>query len=222
MSAHSQDVGSHDDPTAIRKQIEETRDRIADTAEALAYKTDVPARLKDNVADRVDAVKGAIADATSKLTQGVHDVSQTTKYNLNGAGSTLEDARAVAGTKLSDAKSTARAKISDATDSVRENISEFGDAAQEQIATTGQATKSAALNAKGLLEKNPLGLALGSIAAGFLIGLALPVSDLERDNVGPIGEKLKDQAKAATTEMVAQGKAVVATAVTDALSSARS
>lgn len=222
MSAPSNDVESHDDPTAIRKQIEETRDRIADTAEALAYKTDVPARLKDNVAERVDAVKGAIAGATSKLTQGVHDVSQTAKHNINGTASTLDDAKSTAGARFADASSTAQSKLHDATDSVRDNISGLGDAAQSKLSSTGKATKSVALDAKDLLEKNPLGLAIGSIAAGFLIGLALPVSDLERDKVGPLGERVKDQAKQAASEMVAQGKAVVTTAVHDALGTAKS
>ncbi|GAC1313509.1 MAG: hypothetical protein NVS2B3_15340 [Vulcanimicrobiaceae bacterium] len=249
------DRNGHDDPNVIRKQIEETRDRIADTAEALAYKTDVPARVKDNVADRVDAVKGALAEATTKVTQGVHDVSQSAKSNLGGAASTLdetkstvsskvEDAKSTVAAKLDDAKTTVAAKVddtraavaskvsdttsvvatklADAKDDVSENIAGIGDAATEKLERSKRATKSAALSAKGLLEKNPLGLALGSIAAGFLIGLALPVSDLERDNVGPLGEKVKDQAKQAATEIVAQGKAVVATAVTDALSSNRS
>lgn len=200
MNATSHPPEPNDDPREIRKAIERTRDRIADTAEALAYKTDVSARLKDNVADRVDAVRGAIAGATSKLTQGVHDVSQTAKENLDGAASSLDESSA----------------------HLKGTLSDFGDATAERIGNSGKATKSAALDAKHLLEKNPLGLAIGSIAAGFLLGLTLPVSDLERDNVGPLGEKVKDQAKLAASEMVAQGKAVVATAVTGALNSARS
>lgn len=210
MSAAPDSAETHESPDDIRKDIERTRDRIADTAEALAYKTDVPARLKDNVAERVDAVKGAIAGATSKLTQGVHDVSQTTKSNINGASHSLEDTKA-----------TVQTKLADATDTLKGNISDLGDTAQAKLEKTGKATKSVALDAKGLLEKNPLGLALGSIAAGFLLGLALPVSDLERENVGPLGERVAGQARQAANEMVEQGKTVVATAVSDALSGAR-
>ncbi len=242
----------HDDPNVIRKQIEETRERIAGTAEALAYKTDVPARLKENVAERVGSVTGALgdvaatvahglsdagqtasavaADASSKLSQGVHDVSKSAKSNLDDTASSLDDTTSNVKSKVADATDNVKGKLADATGNVkgnlaeasanvRTNVSGIGDAAQEKIASSGQATKSLALNTKGFLEKNPLGLAIGSIAAGFLLGLALPVTDLERDNVGPLSEKVKDQAKSAASDMVAQGKAVVATAVTDALSS---
>jgi len=58
-------AGAHDaaapvDAKTIRAQIEATRERLAGTAEALAYKVDVPARLKHDVAQRVDAVKNAL------------------------------------------------------------------------------------------------------------------------------------------------------------------
>ncbi len=239
MSKPSEPDESHDDPNVIRKQIEETRDRIADTAEALAYKTDVPARVKENVSDRVDSVKSALggaassvahglsdashsasaiaADASVKLSQGVHDVSQSAKTNLGGAASSLDDKTANVKSKLADASGNVKGSLDDATQNLRTNVSQLGTAAQEKLADSGEATKSLAFSTKGFLEKNPLGLAIGSLAAGFLLGLALPVSDLERDNVGPIGEKVKDQAKSAATEMVAQGKAAVATAVSDAL-----
>ncbi len=240
MSEPPRPVDPHDDPNVIRKQIEETRERIADTAEALAYKTDVPARLKENVAGRVDSVKSALGDATasvahglsgatqiasaaaadasSKLSQGVHDVSESAKTNLKGASSSADDAAAGVKNKLASATDSVKDNLAGAKSKVGANVSGIGDAAQEKLATSGQATRSAALNTKGLLEKNPLGLALGSIAAGFLLGLALPVSDLERDNVGPLGDKVKEQAKSAASDMVTQGKAAVATAVTDALS----
>ncbi|GAC1310642.1 MAG: hypothetical protein NVSMB19_24930 [Vulcanimicrobiaceae bacterium] len=241
---------AHDDPNVIRKQIEETRERIADTAEALAYKTDVPARVKEKVADRVETVKGklgdaasslahgvsdathaasaVVADASVSLSKGVHDVSQTAKSNIGDATSSLDDTTAtvkskIAGAtdKLADATGNVKGNIADATASVRANVSGLGDAAQEKLANSGEATKSLALSTKGFLEKNPLGLVIGSVAAGFLLGLALPVSDLERDNVGPLGDKMKDSAKSAASEIVTQGKAVVATAVTDALAGSK-
>ena len=50
------------DPEAIKRDIEQTRQRMGDTVEALSYKTDVPARAKDAVSDRVEAIKGAVSD----------------------------------------------------------------------------------------------------------------------------------------------------------------
>ena len=59
------------DPDQIRREIEDTRDRMGDTVDALAYKADVPNRVKDNIADRVGGAKSAIGGAATKLTSAV-------------------------------------------------------------------------------------------------------------------------------------------------------
>ena len=127
---------------------------MGDTVEALAYKADVPARTRDAVNDRVDAIKGAVSGA------------------VTGAANALPS---------------------------RE------DAAQG-LRTVGS-----------VASQNPLGLAIGSIAVGFLVGLCLPVSDIERDRVGRLGEQMTDQAKAAAGSAIEQGKAAVTQAIGDAL-----
>ncbi|HYL27967.1 MAG TPA: hypothetical protein VEW74_09050, partial [Candidatus Nitrosotalea sp.] len=68
-----------------------------------------------------------------------------------------------------------------------------------------------------LAADNPLGLAIGSIAVGFLVGLCLPVSDIERERVGRLGEQMTEQAKSAASDALAQGKAAVTQAIGDAL-----
>ena len=45
------------DPEAIRREIEQTRDRMGDTVEAIGYKADVPARTKDKVTGTFSDVK---------------------------------------------------------------------------------------------------------------------------------------------------------------------
>src|SRR4029453_5307707 len=45
------------DPSDIRAEIEETRARVGDEADALSYKTDVPARVGEYVDDKKQAVK---------------------------------------------------------------------------------------------------------------------------------------------------------------------
>ncbi|MBV8600748.1 MAG: DUF3618 domain-containing protein [Candidatus Eremiobacteraeota bacterium] len=50
------------DPDEIRRQIEATRERIGETADAIGYKADVPSRVRENIADRVDGVKETILD----------------------------------------------------------------------------------------------------------------------------------------------------------------
>ena len=57
------------DPNAIRQEIEETRGRMGETAEALGHKTDVTGRAKEAVSEKKDA-------AVSKVTSVVPDRDQ--------------------------------------------------------------------------------------------------------------------------------------------------
>ena len=52
------------EPGEIRQDIEQTRERMGDTVEALGYKTDVPARAKEAVSSRVDSVKSKVSGST--------------------------------------------------------------------------------------------------------------------------------------------------------------
>jgi ElaB/YqjD/DUF883 family membrane-anchored ribosome-binding protein len=152
------------DPEEIKLDIEETRSRMGDTVEALSYKTDVRARTRDAVNDRVDAIKGKVSDAVASAADKVRVVGD----QLPSAAQAREGVRA----------------------------------------------------AQGLAEENPLGLAIGAAAVGFLIGLCLPVSQVERDRVGPLGEQMAETAKSAATNAVEQGKAAVTQAISDAFTGA--
>jgi ElaB/YqjD/DUF883 family membrane-anchored ribosome-binding protein len=148
------------DPEAIKADIEDTRASMSDTVEALAYKTDMPARTKDAIRQRVNAMKAAVSTT------------------LDSAGDAASNAR--------DAMPS-NAEVRERFDRVR-----------------------------SLVAQNPLGLAAGSLAAGFLLGLLVPVSAVERDQVGPLGEQLVDSAKDAAADALEDGKAAVVQAVGEA------
>ena len=52
------------DPEVIRRDIEDTRERMGETVEALGYKADVPTRAKEAVTGRVSSVKQSITGST--------------------------------------------------------------------------------------------------------------------------------------------------------------
>jgi ElaB/YqjD/DUF883 family membrane-anchored ribosome-binding protein len=66
-----------EDPDRIRAEIEQTREQMGDTVDALSYKADVKERAKDSLRDRKEAVVGA---------------TQSVKDRIVGAGQSVNDA----------------------------------------------------------------------------------------------------------------------------------
>jgi hypothetical protein len=66
-------------------------------------------------------------------------------------------------------------------------------------APDGQQMKRAASTA----QENPLGLAVGGVAAGFLLGLLIPSSRVEDEKLGPVADEVKDQIKETGQEALA-------------------
>jgi len=61
------------DPSVIRAEIKETRERVGDEVDALSYKTDVGARVGDYVDDKKEAVKSKFTGAKDSVTGAVPD-----------------------------------------------------------------------------------------------------------------------------------------------------
>jgi len=115
------------DASDIRQEIEVTRADLGDTVDALAYQTDVKARVKDAVDGKVSTVKETVANATASAKENVE----------TGMGRALD---------------------------------------------------------------NPLGLVGGAFALGLLAGMFLPVTEIERQRVGPIKDDLVERGKSAVAE----------------------
>ena len=126
------------DPDQIRNDIEDTRARMGDTAEALGHKADVPGRAREAISDKVDSVKSTFTGATPSS----------------------------------------------------------GD------------VKQGAQQAVGIAKENPLGLAIGATALGFVAGLLIPSTKVENERIGPMADQIKDQAKEMGQEAVERGKHV--------------
>jgi hypothetical protein len=159
------------DASEIQRQIDQTRSRLDETAEALQYKADLPSRLKDGVSERLETVRGTVADVAGSLKQtvsgaagGLQQTVAGARQNVAGAAGNLPDPATIAG---------------------------------------------AARRGYGAVAENPLGLALGALAVGFLAGLLLPVTEYERRTVGPIRDDLVDRAQTIGADAVEHGKAVI-------------
>lgn len=62
--------------------------------------------------------------------------------------------------------------------------------------------------AKSVAEENPLGLAVGALAAGFLAGMLFPSTRVEDEKLGRISDDVIDRAKETGQEALERGKQV--------------
>jgi hypothetical protein len=63
------------DASELRREIAETRERMTETVEAIGYKADVPARVRDVVNERVETVKETIENAMGVASDAVRDTA---------------------------------------------------------------------------------------------------------------------------------------------------
>ena len=208
------------DSSEIRREIEQTRARMGDTVEALAYKSDVPARVKDAVNDKVATVKGTIADV-------VDNVKDTLTGTTGKVGHALGDASRSAGSAWTDTTDKLGETTSNVTSSISEKISAVsGDVSGKLGDVTGRLpsgedVKDVARRGAGIVMENPLGLALGGLAVGLLAGLLAPVTDIERKTVGPIRDDLVEKAQSIGSDMLEHGKQIVQETAQSALHAAQ-
>jgi Protein of unknown function (DUF3618) len=146
------------DPSVVRAEIEQTRQRVGDEVDALSYKTDVPARTQDYIEDKKEAVKS----------------------------------------KLTGAKDTVTAPLPDR-----------------------RALKRGATHMRRTAESNPLGLALGGLAVGFVVGTLLPQTRVENERLGEMSDRIVDAAKDTASDAVERGKQVAQEAAGAAVDTAK-
>jgi gas vesicle protein len=95
-----------------------------------------------------------------------------------------------------DVKSRAKEKISGTKDRLTGKVSD--------VTPDGRQVKRAA----GVAQENPLGLALGGVAVGFIAGMLVPASRVEDEKIGPMADQVKDQIKETGQEAMERGKDV--------------
>jgi ElaB/YqjD/DUF883 family membrane-anchored ribosome-binding protein len=97
-----------------------------------------------------------------------------------------------------DVPSRAKEAVSGRVESVKSKIS--------GATPDGAQVKQGARRTKGMAEENPLGLAIGALAVGFVGGLLIPSTRVEDEKIGPMADQVKDKAKETGQEAMERGK----------------
>ena len=82
----------------------------------------------------------------------------------------------------------------------KEAISGRVDTVKDKVPSAGQAA--------GVAKENPLGLAVGAAAVGFVAGMLIPSTKVEDEKIGPMADQVKDKAKETGQEALERGKHV--------------
>lgn len=65
-----------------------------------------------------------------------------------------------------------------------------------------------ARQAAGMAQENPLGLAIGAAAVGFVAGMLVPSTQVEDERIGPMADQVKEKAMETGQEAVERGRDV--------------
>src|SRR3954466_6619962 len=79
-----------------------------------------------------------------------------------------------------------------------------------------QQVKQQARRAASVAQENPLGLAVGAIAVGFLAGMLVPATRVEDEKLGQVSDDVVDRIKETGQEALDRGKQVAQDAVQSA------
>jgi hypothetical protein len=110
--------------------------------------------------------------------------------------------------------------LKDRQERVMEAMGGTGQRVNEATPSTDD-VREGAQKAAGIAQENPLGLAIGGLAVGFLAGLALPSTRVENERIGPVADDLKDKAAGVGQEALERGKVVAQEAAQAAGEAAR-
>ena len=145
-------------------------------------------QTRAEMSETVEAV-GYKADVPSRAKEAVSEKVENVKSKVSDTATRAKEA--VVGT------------ASRAGDTVGGTASRVGDATPSRGEVKQQTRRVA-----GMAKENPLGLAIGAAALGFLAGLAVPSTRVEDERLGPVADQVKDKVKETGQEALDRGKQV--------------
>jgi ElaB/YqjD/DUF883 family membrane-anchored ribosome-binding protein len=106
-----------------------------------------------------------------------------------------------------DVKTRAKENITEKRDRVKERLTGASSRVGEATPDTEQ-LKVGAKRAAGVAQENPIGLALGSVAVGFVVGMLVPSTRVEDERIGRVADDVKERVKETGQEALERGKEV--------------
>jgi ElaB/YqjD/DUF883 family membrane-anchored ribosome-binding protein len=128
-------------------------------------------------------------------------------------------------------KTDVKARAKDSIQDKKESVMGVASSAKERLVGAGQSVgdatpdteqvKQQARRAKSVAQENPLGLAVGAVAVGFLAGMLIPSTRVEDEKLGELSDDVIERAKQTGQEALERGKQVAQDAAETAKDSGR-
>jgi gas vesicle protein len=158
-------------------------------------------QTRAEMSETVEAI-GYKADVPSRAKDAVSDKVENMKSKVSDTATRAKEAVVGTASRAGDAVSDTTSRVGDATPS-------------------GGRVKQQAKRAVGMAQENPLGLAIGAAAVGFLAGLAVPSTRVENERLGPMADQVKDKVKETGQEALDRGKQVAQEVASSAADTAK-
>jgi gas vesicle protein len=158
-------------------------------------------QTRAEMSETVDAL-GYKADVKSRAKENLQDKKESAKESIMGVKDKIVGAGDSVTSKVSDAGGSVTGTVSDRTPDA------------EQV-------KYQARRAASVAQQNPIGLAIGSVAVGFLAGMLLPSTRVEDEKLGEMSDNVIDKVKETGQEALEHGKQVAQDAAQAAQSTAK-
>jgi hypothetical protein len=197
----------------IRHDIAIRRAQLRETAEAIVWKADVPARARDvvretaavirervasgstasplrdgsspSVAQRVGAAVSAVTDRAGAVKDAVADGAGTAKDAvIDGAGS-LKGAAGSGAHAVGETASSARDAVAGGIEGARGGAGSLSD--------NLPGARAGARDAARFARSNPVGVALGALAVGIAAGVLIPSTRVEQEQMAPVADELRER-----------------------------
>ncbi|MFL5738556.1 MAG: DUF3618 domain-containing protein [Actinomycetota bacterium] len=161
------------------------------------------------MAQEPDAIRAEIAATRQRMGDAVEALAYKT------------DVKARARDKIDEVREIVSTATESFVESVREPLDaetrkEGASMSTNASSSTSSASSEGWEDEGGLLKRNPLVVAFGAAAIGFLAGLLVPSTPAENERLGPVADHVKQGARDAAQEAVGRGKAIAADAAVSA------
>ena len=106
-----------------------------------------------------------------------------------------------------DVPARAKEAIGSRVETLRSKVSGTGSDVAERVPDREE-VREGAQRAVGMVQENPLGLAIGGLAVGFLAGMIVPRTKVEDERLGPVADQVKQQVRETGEEALEHGKQI--------------